>query len=501
MTPHPRAHAALAAISWLALVLFLAVALARLGHPYELEWIEGGMRDAVRRVLAGLPLYGAPAIDYVPFLYPPVFFHAAALVARVTGEGFAAMRVVSLGATLVSFVLIARLANRGGTGRGAGLIAAGLFAASYAKSGAWFDLGRVDALFLALTLGAIAVLAGGRGFGRGAAAGVLFGVAYLTKQPAALIMLPFTVALAFEDRRGLAGLGLAFVVVAGGGHLALQQASGGWYSFYILELPRAHRIEPRAVAGFWLMDMLAPFAIAIAFSIAALLPGAKTKAGGGPERIARGGAITRERRIDLALAAGMLGAAWVSRMHEGGAENVLMPAHAALAILGARGFVRIAGASATASPARARVVLVLALVQFAVLAYNPLRYVPSRADAEAGTALTDRIRALPGDVWIPGHGYLATLAGKESHAHLMAVIDVLRAAPRSRPVSLQHDIEQAFVARRFTALVLDDNQAFEQHLGGLYRPAASWLGPGDRAFFPRSGAPLRPQTLWLPEPR
>ena len=300
-----------------------------------------------------------------------------------------------------------------------------------------------------------------------------------------------------EDRPRLAGLVVAFALIAGGGHLALEQASGGWYSFYTLDLPRAHRIEPGAVVGFWLEDLTAPFAIALAFSIAALLPKTRAAVGGG----ASGDTPAQARRFDLALAAGMLGAAWTSRMHEGGAENVLMPAHAAVAILGARGLMQVAGGSAMGSSAGARAALVLALVQFAVLAYNPMRYVPSRADAEAGAALTDRIRALPGDVWIPGHGYLASLAGKESHAHLMAVIDVLRAAPRSRPVQLQQDIEQSFAARRFTALVLDDNQAFEQHLGGLYRPAARWFEPADRVFLPRSGAPLRPQTLWLPEPR
>jgi len=486
---------ALAGVSLLALATFLGVALARLGHPFELEWIEGGMREVVRRVLTGKPLYAAPSLEYVPFLYPPLYYHAAALVARVTGEGFAALRLVSLVSTLASFVLIARLANRGGAKPAAGLFAAGLFAASYAKGGAWLDLGRVDALFLVLTLGAIATLGSGRpGFARGAAAGALFALACLTKQPAALVALPFAAVLAFEDRRGLAGLAVVFALVAGGVYLALDRASSGWYAFYVFELPRAHRIEPRAVMGFWLNDLLAPFAIAIAFAVARLLPPARTTPRGGMPAV-------RLDRFDLALAGGLVGAGWVSRMHEGGAENVLLPAHAAVAILGARGLVWITGRASQPATAWKRLALALALVQFAVLAYNPFRYVPGHADAEAGAALVDRIRALPGDVWSPAHGYLATLAGKESHAHLMAVIDVLRAAPRTRPVRLQEEIEQAFAARRFSALVLDDNQAFELHLGGLYRPAGRLFEPGDRTFLPRSGAPLRPQTLWLPEPR
>ena len=126
VTPHPRLHAALGGISLIAVAMVLGVAVARLGHPYELEWIEGGMRDVVRRLLAHQPMYAAPTIEYVPFLYPPLYFHAAALVARVTGEGFVALRAVSLIATLASFILIARLANRGHAGSFVGLIAAGV---------------------------------------------------------------------------------------------------------------------------------------------------------------------------------------------------------------------------------------------------------------------------------------------------------------------------------------------------------------------------------------
>ena len=35
---------------------FLFVALARIGYPFELEWMEGGMVDHLRRAPSGLPI-------------------------------------------------------------------------------------------------------------------------------------------------------------------------------------------------------------------------------------------------------------------------------------------------------------------------------------------------------------------------------------------------------------------------------------------------------------
>ena len=48
----------LAAGGGLFLLIFLGTALSRLGYPYELEWMEGGAVDHVRRVIAGQHVCG-----------------------------------------------------------------------------------------------------------------------------------------------------------------------------------------------------------------------------------------------------------------------------------------------------------------------------------------------------------------------------------------------------------------------------------------------------------
>jgi hypothetical protein len=53
-------------------LLLLGVVAARFGHPYELEWMEGGMLAHALRVLEGKPVYAKPSVDFVAYMYPPL---------------------------------------------------------------------------------------------------------------------------------------------------------------------------------------------------------------------------------------------------------------------------------------------------------------------------------------------------------------------------------------------------------------------------------------------
>jgi 4-amino-4-deoxy-L-arabinose transferase-like glycosyltransferase len=113
------------------LAAFLFVAVARLIYPYELEWVEGGLADEVLAILRGQAPYARPSLHPVAFIYPPLYFYASAAVAALIGPGFLPLRLVSLAATLACFGLIYALVRQGGGGRAAGLVAAGLFAATF----------------------------------------------------------------------------------------------------------------------------------------------------------------------------------------------------------------------------------------------------------------------------------------------------------------------------------------------------------------------------------
>ena len=152
--PHLLKYALVAAAG-LFLLVYVAIALARMRYPFELEWMEGASLDQVRRILSGQKLYVAPSLDFVALIYPPLYFYLAAALAAVTGLSFFPLRLLSFLASLGAFALIFLIVKEETRNRFAAFISACLFAATFRLSGAWFDLGRTDSLlmfFLLLTL-------------------------------------------------------------------------------------------------------------------------------------------------------------------------------------------------------------------------------------------------------------------------------------------------------------------------------------------------------------
>ncbi|HEX7599321.1 MAG TPA: hypothetical protein VF518_13985, partial [Polyangia bacterium] len=75
--------------------------------------------------------------------------------------------------------------------------------------------------------------------------------------------------------------------------------------------------------------------------------------------------------------------------------------------------------------------------------------VPQSADFVAAGRLLERLRSVPGDLFIPFHSYYGALVGKRTFVHRMGVRDV--GAALGRPAGL----DQALQAQAFSAIVLD----------------------------------------------
>ena len=135
MTRPLRIGLALLAATYLA--LFLGVALGRLGYPYELEWMEGGMHEHVRRILAGEPIYARPSLEFTAYIYPPFYYLASAIGTKLIGAGLPALRMVSLLSALGIFGVIFLIVKRETRSIFPGLVSAGLFAACFRAGGAW----------------------------------------------------------------------------------------------------------------------------------------------------------------------------------------------------------------------------------------------------------------------------------------------------------------------------------------------------------------------------
>jgi hypothetical protein len=58
--------------AWVFVVL-ARVFLSRLSYPLDLEWMEGGILTHALRLARGQPLYAEPSVDFVSFLYTPLY--------------------------------------------------------------------------------------------------------------------------------------------------------------------------------------------------------------------------------------------------------------------------------------------------------------------------------------------------------------------------------------------------------------------------------------------
>lgn len=479
-----------------AIGLYVVLALLRIAHPFELEWMEGGVVDHVRRVLAGQPLYGRPTLGFTPYIYPPLYYYVCAPVAWLLGVGLFPLRLVSFLSSLVAMAAIFGLVRRETGDRWAALVAAGVFAACYRAGGAWFDLARVDSLFLALLFGGILVTRRARSW-RGVLTGaLLLAASFLTKQAAlvpALALAPFLL-----RRRSWrwAALHVGTVLgVIGASTVVFDHLSHGWYSKFVFDLPAQHAMVHSLIVSFWTRDLLgvvAPAAVLGAAGLALLWRGRRTAEG------------ADALWFHVPLAIGLVMAAYTARLHSGGYDNVLLPAYGGVAILlglalpalaaEGRGYDALLHTERLLRP----LVYALALLQLVVLVYNPLAQVPRARDARAGRRVLAELRALPGSVLLTGHGWYLARAGKVDTAQGAAIKDVLRGGLAVRH-QLAAELEAVIRSQRYDEVIVDSSTVFSylpNDFARYYRRDHRLLGR--HGLYPVTGTRTRPQWVYVP---
>lgn len=489
-SPPPPASAT--RLIWAAIVLGCAAAcvamgwavVQRVGYPFELEWMEGSMVDHTARVVNGEPIYCAPTVDHVPYLYTPLYFYLSALASTGLGLDFAAPRLVNLVSMLGALALLA-FAVRMERGRWLpGLLAAAVPIAGYGYVDSWYDLSRNDGPFYLLVMATIIVL-------RHASlrwlplAGALAALAFLAKQSAVFVLPSLCLgALCLGAKRGvLFGIWatLALGLTVGGFHLATD----GWFTFFVFEMPAAHGVND-AITLFWTDGQqgivpLWPAGLAAAGLVAAGLRARWPREPGGDPHAARKwmlaslaiGAASAwiplaNAGLDgskwLALSAcvlwpvaatawglstaplgwkdarcdarrgqgfwavqvvGLFALAWISRRHAGGHVNAFIPALMAAGVV-------LGSAAATAATLAKRAPLWLGATAILTglvlwnLRYDPGRFVPRDANRANNEQFAAWLQSFEGDAFVLYHGHLAARAGKARTAHAQAVADLIQ---------------------------------------------------------------------------
>ncbi len=302
---------------------FFAVSLLRLRYPYDLEWMEGGQLLHSYEILAGRFPYRAPSPDHIAFPYQPLYPAVVAALGAVFGLSLPLARVVSIVAITACALLVGAAVAKETRSRRCALMAGAMVFALYRVTGFWFDLARVDSLFMALLVGGLYAARYVEGpWAASLTSAALLVLAYKTKQ----LALPFFVLVppllfakgappdakatsALPDAKATSALpdasdagsakgraaAIAFVVFVVGA-LALdfwfsQRASGGWFSFYVNDVPRG---QP------YLLGLFCRFGLVIALDVPVLLvlarEGARERCGATPGAPGAPGARGRARR-------------------------------------------------------------------------------------------------------------------------------------------------------------------------------------------------------------
>ncbi len=450
-------RALIVALACFLLLLFLDAAAHRFHYPFELEWIESGMLTSVLRLVHGQGLYVAPTLRFVPYLYAPLYFYVTAALTRLTGLGansYEALRLVSILSSFAAGATIFVFVYTESRNRLASLAAAGVYFGLYVAAGTFFDIGRVDSLFVLLLL--LALFAQRRGYL--ILAGLLWTLTFQTKQSIAPLAVLVLLAEFPRRRRLLLGLG-TFAVTVIASVLLLNHATGGWYVFYVFGVTRALGLLPRQFVLYWPQVVLAPLAIAwVVIAAAVLLTRVRWRSAAG--------------YFYLAVSLALYGGIWFVESHKGASANTAMPIYAWTCVLFGLAAARLlqpgetkpyvlhtAGTSSATGAEPTRVLLLAAIAaQLFVLIYNPGAYIPSSLAYRSGQQLLTELRNLPGDVYVIDHGHDAVLAGKTPFAEGEALGAVIDAHLGDLSTGLRRQFDEALEQGRYSAVVIDDPQ-------------------------------------------
>lgn len=490
-------------------VVLLAVFFSRVAFPLELEWMEGGVLHQAHRFQAGESIYPEPSIDFVPFLYTPLYPILLALLGFLFPLGFMLARVVSIAATVAIALGIWHAVRGEGRPREHAALAVALFSSSYVFTFRWLDVGRPDSLYMALVVWGLVLLRrsslhpdGWLARRQAIVAGLLVALAFWTKQTAATFVIAGGIGALVVAPRRVLPFATTIAIVDGGGVLVGNALTDGRLWTYIYELHQLHAFNrERFTTKTWgMFAHAAPFlvllvALRVGVAITGLRRWAARPAAERPPILWRGPAYWW-----LLFATGLLVSA-LGYSTQWAEPNAFIPG----VVMGA-----IAIAIVLPTGGRVEVVLVgLALCQlvFSLLVepmYQPIqdqgpkalarsyawqdldRTIPSVEDRARARRLRDEIEATDGELLALHRPWWSVLAGGEGHVGSMGINDV----PDEAKKRLHADLRASIRARRWAAIRLEGEPP-PWMLGELrhagYRMAARWHGPSR----------VRPWSGWM----
>jgi hypothetical protein len=510
-----------------AFVVLARVFLARLSYPLDLEWMEGGTLAHALRLVRAEPLYAEPSVDFVSFLYTPLYPAVLAVLSKVFGLSYVLGRSVSIlafsGALVCLVAAVRGIAQQyeseelNAVATTAGLLGAAAVCLAFPFCGGFYDLVRCDSLWLLLVSAGLYSCSPGRSTTRIVLGALLLMLGFFTKQTAAPFMMAaaFAVTLTSGIRRGLVFSAAAFGSTATA-ILVGQYLTDGWLWIYIYRLHQSHEV---LVDRIWSETPL----YLLEYGFVLLVPVAACLV-----LVALRCSLSRGLFYWACMAATGLATAAVASATEGAYDNAYIPAVYFGALLSAACVVELpALAAGLRAPADELVwspgkrhgpwrgsLRVLGLVGLILLSahavtrwLDPSALVPAQQDRARARKLLSYLIEQGPDVFVPCHPFYNVLAGGRGHLHIMSVNDVYLwpraiSSDPDRDAAIKERFRESvlssFRSRRWSMVILDDCDTPRPFGLTKYYQRVEDLAQIGMSLRSLTGYPCTPRQVWVP---
>ncbi len=484
--------------SSLFIAFFLFTSISRVFYPYDLDFIEDSMLMQSIRIANNQPVFVAPNAEFMPHVYMPLYSFIGGMLIKVMGVGFAPLRLLSLSATLVTAILIFLIAQRETQEKWIGFACAALFLGGYRLTGFWYELARVDSLFVMLLM--IGMMTGlrARSVPRLLAAAAVMTLAFFTKQTAVLFAGALALYLFFNIRWRVLWFVIPFGALVSITILILNAITDGWFWYHTFTIAGGDPIELGRVINYLFVDVLWGMGgLSVMVIITVML---KLRLSPSPLTPLPQG---EGNNWFVAIVAAFI-VSGVGRSSVGGNVNNLMPVYAFLCLSP----MLLKTSKVSPTPLRfgtlretfeVSVTASLIILQFALSAYNPLRYIPTPTVRESGDRLVKRIAATNGEVLVMMHPYYAMMAGKQPSAQIAALW-----YGRARGTSPLPDDFVKRIRDHYYSMIISDESLFEiedaelQNLLNSYYVKTMMIDESESPPAP-VGMLVRPMAIYEPK--
>jgi hypothetical protein len=457
----------------LSISVFVVLLINQLNFPLNLEEMEGTILQHVRRLAAGLPIYVQPSPEFVPLAYNPLYYLISIPFGWVFGLNLTALRLLATLALVGCGVLMYFIVARHAESKRWGLVAAGLFAASYRAMDAYLNGVHADSWFLFTVLLGSYVIDLNRSRRWNITGFLVLVSAFWFKQHGALFVVGGVLYLTW--REGIKSSLVYWILAAILGPFLYWFIApiflGDYMRYFTLDVPGSWSVLRLSTIFRIIEHVLRWFPILAVMSVVELL-----------------GKVWRDyHRLSIwhvqllfAVMSGFMGV-----MDPGSSDNIFAAMDTFFILMGVLGLYRLFTRPNTVYRLFALAVLSLC---FVFLAYNPLNFVVSPAAHEKYDEFVGFLKSLDGTVYAPQLGQLDR--GFELYPTLnwVAIEDLVRGPdhtvtddpltrelldPLINPTGTTYVLTNIQLERDRLLLFLTDYYVLETDLGNRFEPLSA----------------------------